>query len=228
MGSESLTETQHLEPWIIANPGTIDPTLKIVTTQFNRWRAEAGSATERLDILALATSGELVVIELKRASDRNIHLQAITYGALVSGFDFDALGAVHADWLTKQRGTRVAPDAALAELQSHVDTWSEDLLRLPRLILVAEAFPPQVLTTVKWLSTVAPQLQIECHQYTVFNSGAGVIQVAFDRMYPVGDIEDQILRPGIGEVPSTSLAQRASNQRRAKSVVIIHQFQAIP
>jgi hypothetical protein len=33
MGSESLTETQHLEPWIIGNPGTIDPTLKIVTTR---------------------------------------------------------------------------------------------------------------------------------------------------------------------------------------------------
>lgn len=57
----------------------------VVTTQFSTWASETDTARERPDVLALSTSGELVVIELKRGSDRNVHLQAITYGALVAG-----------------------------------------------------------------------------------------------------------------------------------------------
>src|SRR5690606_3480795 len=92
MTAEGLTEPHHLERWLVDHIEVLDPTLKIVTTQFNRWSATAGTAAERLDILALARSGELVVIELKRGSDKNVHLQAISYGALVSGFTTSTLG----------------------------------------------------------------------------------------------------------------------------------------
>lgn len=85
MVEEGLTETAHLESWIKTHLDVIDDGLMVVTTQFSTWASETDTARERPDVLALSTSGELVFIELKRGSDRNVHLQAITYGALVAG-----------------------------------------------------------------------------------------------------------------------------------------------
>ncbi|WP_328949275.1 hypothetical protein OG778_14505 [Streptomyces sp. NBC_00184] len=51
-----------------------------------------GAARDRLDVLGLDATGRLVVVELKRGTaDRDVHLQAITYAALVSRFDLGTL-----------------------------------------------------------------------------------------------------------------------------------------
>lgn len=229
MSSERLTEAGHLERWLVEHIGVIDPALKVVTTQYNRWAAGAATAAERLDILALAQSGELVVIELKRGSDRNIHLQAISYGALVSGFTIATLGQVHADWLNKTQpsDTPLSGESATGVLRDHVDdaNWSDEVLQQTRLVLVAEEFPPLVLTTIQWLAYRAPELRIECHQYTVFKDASGLM-VAFDRLYPVNDLSDQLLTPSA--TTSSAAARVATSQRQGKSVVRIHQLGAIP
>jgi hypothetical protein len=229
MLSEGLGEVAHLEQWLVQHIDAIDPALKVVTTQFNRWASSSTTAAERLDILALAQSGELVVIELKRGLDKNIHLQAISYGALVSGFTIESLGRVHADWVNKSRGVGalISVDEADSSLRAHVDDdgWTDEVLQQTRLVLVAEEFPALVLTTVQWLAIRAPELRIECHQYTVFRDDAGLM-VAFDRLYPVNDLSDMVLSPSS---PTSSAAARvAKTQRQAKSVVRIHQTRAIP
>lgn len=86
MTAEGLAETTHLESWIKLRSEVIDDALIVGTTQFGSWASETGSARERPDILALYSSGELVVTELKRGTDQRIHLQALTYGAFVAGF----------------------------------------------------------------------------------------------------------------------------------------------
>jgi hypothetical protein len=229
MVSEGLSEVAHLEQWLVQHIDAIDPALKVVTTQFNRWASSSTTAAERLDILALAQSGELVVIELKRGLDKNIHLQAISYGALVSGFTIESLGRVHADWLNRTKSTE--PPVTIEEagflLRAHVDDdgWTDEVLQQTRLILVAEDFPALVLTTVQWLATRAPELRIECHQYTVFRDDVGLM-VAFDRLYPVNDLSDMLLSPT--STTSSAAARVARTQRQAKSVVRIHQMRAIP
>lgn len=228
MTSKGLTETQHLEAWITQNPSVIDNTLMVVTTQFNSWASEQGSARERPDILALSTSGELVVIELKRDSDRKIHLQAITYGALVAGFTKQLLAEAHAEWVRKDSGEELSPSEALERLNDHVDTeLSEDSFRLPRLILVAEAFPSQVLTTVQWLATTAPAIVIECHEYQLFEQVGGTV-ASFQKIVPVNDLGDQLLRPIISASAAEVREQIATSKRRAKSVTIIHDNSLIP
>ena len=229
MAAEQLAETAHLEPWLVQNIQAIDPDLKVVATQYDRWSSDAATAAQRLDLLALARSGELVVIELKRGSDKNIHVQAISYGALVSGFTIETLGHVHSDWLNKTSGSSqtVSFEQAMESLRAYVDDeeWSDDVLQQTRLILVAESFPPVVLTTLQWLARRAPELRIECHRYSVFRDAVGLM-VAFDRLYPVDDLSDQVLVPS---GPSFSPAARvATTQRQARSVTRIHQVGAIP
>ena len=227
MSAESLTETSHLEQWITDNPQVIDESLKIVTTQFRSWTSQVGTATERPDLLALSTSGELAVIELKRDRDRRIHLQAITYGALVAGFTVDTLSQAHADWLNKN-GAEYTLEQARAALEDHVeDSLDEELFRLPRLVLVAEDFPGQVLTTVQWLATVAPDLVIECHQYQVFDQ-ADQLVVSFGRIYPVDDLEDRKLRPSAQALTDDVREELTTRKRRAKSVKVIFDHDLIP
>src|SRR5664280_2949312 len=147
MTDEKLTETQHLEGWVTDHPEVIDDTLMIVCTQFSSWQSGLAKASERPDVLALSSSGELVVIELKRDTDRRIHLQAITYGALVAGFTKEVLADAHANWLAQTNREHITQAEALERLEAHVESdWPDTLLGLPRLVLVAEDFPGQVLT----------------------------------------------------------------------------------
>ncbi|RPE77872.1 MULTISPECIES: hypothetical protein [unclassified Frondihabitans] len=228
MTAEGLSETDSLEAWIKKHPEVIDETLMVVTTQFNSWESGSDVARERPDVLALATSGELVVIELKRDRDRRIHLQAITYGALVAGFTKEILADAHAEWLRKESGRTVTAAEALQILEDHVEPeWSEDLFQLPRLVLVAERFPAQVLTTVQWLSAIAPNMTIECHEYQLFNRD-GDILASFQKLYPVDDLESRRLRPMMTANTTVVRDQLTTNTRRAKSVTIIDEFQLIP
>ena len=229
MTTEGLTETGDLESWIKAHPEVIDPALKVVTTQFSSWASKSDSARERPDVLALSTSGELVVVELKRDSDRRIHLQAITYGALVAGFTKDILVDAHAEWLKREGRLDVTQAEALQELEDHVEAeWTDDLFRLPRLVLIAESFPAQVLTTVQWLAAVAPDLTVECHEYQLFRQDAENIVASFRRLFPVDDLTDRHLRPIMSAGTTGVREQLATNNRRAKSVTIIHENNLIP
>ena len=229
MSEERLEETKHLEQWIVQHPEVIDDGLKVVATQYNRWASvEGGSAKEALDVLALSSSGQTVVIELKRGSDRRVHLQAITYGALVAGFDQQILAAAHARWLAAA-GTQVTNEEALEHLTEHLESgWDEEILKLPKLVLVAEAFPDQVLTTVQWLTdTVASGLEIECHEYSLFRDGDG-LYASFRKIFPVENLEGRTLRP-IAAVDAGEVRERiATRERRARSVKVIAERRGIP
>lgn len=229
MPMQGLEETKHLEQWIVQHPDVIDDGLKIITTQYNRWAsADGGAAREALDVLALSSSGQTVVMELKRGRDRKVHLQAITYGALVAGFDRQMLAEAHAQWLRKTTPD-VTTDDALEQLTEHLEAgWDDEILKLPRLVLVAEEFPDQVLTTVEWLtSTVANGLEIECHEYRLFYD-AGSVFVSFQKRFPVENLEGRRLRP-VGTVDTGEVRERiATRERRARSVTVIAERQGIP
>lgn len=228
MSSHGFTETAQLEAWVVEHPEVLGDDLLVVTTQFQRWESDTESARERLDILALSASGESVVIELKRDGDRNVHLQALTYAALVSGFTRETLAQVHHDWLTKRGESDQTLDDARRRLEDHVEgEWTDEMLGLPRVILVAESFPAQVLTTVQWLANVTSTLVIEAHEYHLFEAEGGVI-AAFQRLLPVDDVSDRVLRP-VSAIERAGVSdQFVENKRRAKSTSIISAYGNVP
>ncbi|MEV0493000.1 hypothetical protein [Streptomyces atratus] len=78
-------------------------------------------ARGRLNVLELDATGRLVVVELRRGTaDRDVHLQAITYTALVSRFDLGTLAQAHLDFLSR-RGQDLDIDACKQRLLDHVD-----------------------------------------------------------------------------------------------------------
>lgn len=227
-------EPVHLERWIIDYPEVLGDQIKIVTSQYDKWSSDSGDlARERLDILGLDSSGQLVVVELKRGTDSRIHLQAITYAAFVAGFSKETLADAHADFLNRDAAEPVSASDALHLLEDHVDgTWDNDILTVPRVILVAEDFTAQTYTTVSWLSDMAPNLSIEMHTVNAFLAGGSAAPqtcIVFRRLYPIIDPATRVLTSGIASTSADSVANKiAEKQRRIRSTYLLYESDAVP
>jgi len=232
MAACGLLEVQHLEQWVVQHPEVLGDGTLIVTTQFDKWGSSAGDqAAERLDVLGLDPNGQLVVVELKRDSDRRIHLQAITYAALVANFSKELLGRVHAEYLSPQENRAITPNEGLQRLIDHVEgDWDSDVLAQPRIVLISERFPLQVLTTARWLASVSGRaLTIECHEVKLFRlpGDEPAICASFSKIWPVDDMQDRMLGPRMDEAQQTQL-KIVEKKRRARSVKIIAENELIP
>lgn len=225
LSEAGIRERQHLQEWVIAHPEILGEDVLIITSEFDRWSSESGeSARERLDVLGLDPSGRLVVVELKRDSDRLIHIQATTYAALVSGFDEETLAAVYAEFLSR-RGDACTPAEALERINDHVeDGLDSDVLSVPRIILLAGQHPAQVITTADWLTRQG--LDIELREVRAFRLGAQ-LAVSFDQLYPVPGIGSQLLAPARRQAVE-SVERAAERAKRANAVGVIIENDLLP
>jgi hypothetical protein len=246
MASAGLLEVLHLEQWVVQHPEVLGDGVLIVTTQFDKWGSSAGDqAAERLDVLGLDANGQLVVVELKRDGDRRVHLQAITYAALVANFSKELLGRVHAQYLSAHGQDVVTAEEGLQRLIDHVDgDWDADVLAQPRIVLIAERFPLQVITTARWLTEVSGgTLTIECHEMSLFtlplpqsllggdggNDGGSkpMLCATFSKIWPVDDMADRVLGPRMDEAQQTQ-RKIVEKKRRARSAQVIVDNNLIP
>lgn len=230
---EGFREAADLENWIIGHPSALGDNIIIVTTQFGRWENNQGDrASERLDILGLDSSGQPVVVELKRGIDSRVHLQAITYAAMVASFSIEQLADAHASFLnrkTSTSGDSVSAAEAEIRLRHHVaEHWAEELLTRPKIILLAEAFSPQTFTTVAWLRQMAPQLDFELRTVQLFSSGEFGHFAVFRRLYPALDLEDERLLPDSSTSSDAVSQEIAKRKRRQNSVFTVVDHGLIP
>ncbi|WP_237071970.1 DNA-binding protein [Mycobacterium avium] len=229
-----ILEPIHLERWIVDHPEVLGDQIKIVTTQYDKWSSNSGDlARERLDILGLDSSGQLVVVELKRGTDSRIHLQAITYAALVAGFSKETLADAHACYLSRITSGTVSPADARQRLEQHVDgAWEDDILTVPKIILLAEDFTAQTYTTVAWLSELTPNLNIEMHTVNAFVVEGPTTQqtcIVFRRLYPPIDPTTRVLTPGIVAASVDSVVTKiAEKKRRIRSTHLLYESSTIP
>ncbi|UUN28300.1 MGMT family protein [Streptomyces sp. FIT100] len=214
LAAEGLLERQHLQEWVIANPQVLGESVLVITAEFDRWADTDGiPARDRLDVLGLDATGRLVVVELKRGTaDRDVHLQAITYAALVSRFDLDTLAQAHRDFLTG-RGQAVELDTCRQHLLDHVEgDWSPELLQRPRQVIIAADFPKQVTHTVVWLSEM--NLDIDLVQVGLWKVEDHLV-VGFTKVYPTPEVEEFTLAPA--RVEAKAAARKLEERSRARN-----------
>ncbi|MFD5640180.1 DNA-binding protein [Streptomyces anulatus] len=220
LAAESLLERQHLQEWVITHPQVLGESVLVVTAEYDRWADTDGvPARDRLDVLGLDATGRLVVVELKRGTaDRDVHLQAITYAALVSRFDLGTLAQAHRDFLSR-RGQDLDLDACKRRLLDHVDgEWSPELLQRPRQVIIAADFPKQVTHSVVWLSEMS--LDIDLIQVGLWKV-EGHLVAGFTKVYPTPEVEEFTLAPARveGEAAAKKLQER-SRSRNAVHVLV--------
>jgi hypothetical protein len=148
---------------------------------------------DRIDLLALDEDGTIIVIELKRGSNKLHLLQGISYAAMIAKWQPDQF-------------RELLPENRYQELQQSLDDGAR-INGAQRIVLVADAFEYEVLTTAEWLLGKY-DLDILCIRLQVARDpGSGAEYLTCEQVYPPLEIEDQARIRRRGEsLPSRSPA----------------------
>lgn len=171
--SLNIWERQHIEEWVRSNPELLGEDLLIVSIEFDRFT----NSCDRLDVLALDRSGNLVVVELKRdPSAGYADLQAIRYAAMVSSMTIELLLPYYIAYRQKYDNEVMSEGEAKDQIIEFVesDTFVE-LSNKPRIILCSEGFSQEITATVLWLRESG--IDISCVTITPYKVGAQVVIV---------------------------------------------------
>jgi hypothetical protein len=202
LAEAGLKERTDLQEWVIAHPAMLGVGVKVVTFEFSSWTSGTGSAVlDRLDVLGLGQDGRLVVAELKRGkAPDTTQMQAVKYAAMTSRFSPKSLAAQYARFRFSRKEVLSDQDALL-ELQEHAPELSIETLRRPRIVLVAQDYPPSVTASAVWLSEMGLDVslvQFQAYRTTVPGSGEGghsQVLVSVSRLYPVRNVEEFMVSP---------------------------------
>lgn len=194
LAEAGLSERQHLQEWVLSHPEIIGDGVLVVTSEFDSWRSATGAERDRLDVLGIDREGRLVVAELKRdRAPDTVEMQAIKYAAMASRFTPDVVASQYAEFL-RRRGTTVLDEDAMARLVEHVGgDLDPDMLRQPRIVLVASAFPPAVTASVVWLSEMG--LNVTLVRIQAYRGQGDHVIVSVSQLYPVPDVEEFTVAP---------------------------------
>ena len=160
----NIWERQHIEEWIRTNPEMLGEDLLVLSTEFDRFT----NSKDRLDVLALDRSGNLVVIELKRDSAAGYaDLQAIRYAAMVSSMTVEVLIPHYISYRERYDEETLSEREAEEELLNFIRSESfSELSNKPRIILCSAGFSQEMTTTVLWLRD--SDIDIRCVKITPY------------------------------------------------------------
>jgi hypothetical protein len=105
----------------------------------------------------------------------------------------------------------VDQDAARQRLIDHAGDLDPELLRRPRIVLVAGSFPPVVSATVVWLQEMGVDLTLQRVQaYRVFDEKT---VVTVSQLFPVPDVEEFTVSPQRQQLQAAEERRRTTRER---------------
>lgn len=224
LAEAGLKERADLQEWVLAHPEIMGPDVMVIGLEFDRWQAASGQRPlDRLDVLGLDSGGRLVVAELKRdRAPDTVEMQALKYAAMCSRFAEEDVVAVHRAF--RARSGDGDEESARAAIAAHAGDLDPELLRRPRIVLVAGAFPPVVTATAVWLTEMGLDLVLQRVQAYRLH-GAGEIVISVSQLFPIPDIEEFTVSPHRADVQAS--VERRSRAREGSTVVRLTASEAI-
>ena len=185
-------EREDLQEWIVKYPEMLGEDLLIIGKEFDKF----DNTLERLDLLAIDKSGNLVIIENKRdKAPKEIIGQALRYAAYCATLTKEQIIALFQEYLQKNNDSSKPED--LLEEFIEGDEPFEDLIlnaeKSIRILLVATEFPLEVTSAVIWLMDYG--IDIGCIKVTLHTLQNQII-AEFNKIIPVKDTEDYVIRMG--------------------------------
>ena len=169
----NIWERKHIEEWIRTNSEMLGEDLLVVSIEFDRFTR----SNDRIDVLALDRSGNLVVIELKRDSAAGYaDLQAIRYAAMVSSMTIEVLIPYYIAYRKKYYEEILSESEAKDQFIQFVESDSfSELSNKPRIILCSEGFSQEITATVLWLRD--SDIDISCVKITPYKIDEKIVIV---------------------------------------------------
>jgi len=210
LAEAGLKERDHLQEWVLAHPEIIGPDVMIVTFEFDRWASSLGPQRDRLDVLGLGKDGRLIVAELKRdrAPDA-VDMQAVKYAAMASRFSPELLAQYHSRFTHRDLGGDSGETLSELEARAKLEAWSSvgllpDLLVNPRIVVLAESYPPSVTATAVWLNERGVDLTLM--SYHAYRTGPQQIVLTVSQLYPVREVADFEIGPTTAQKTNVATA----------------------
>ena len=213
LAEAGLRERSDLQEWVLAHPDILGPGVLVIAFEFDRWRAGATGDRERdrLDVLGMDSNGRLLVDELKRdRAPETVNMQAVKYAAMTSRFTEETV-VEHYVHFKSRVGAIVTEEQAHEELIAHAGDLGVEVLRRPRIVLVAGSFPPTVTATVVWLTEMGLDITMQKVQaYRVFGDH---VVVTVSQHFPVQDVEDFTVSPQRAQAQASDQRRRATREK---------------
>ena len=145
---KQIKERDNLQRLLKKDIGVLSSDLLVVAEEFGDWE----DSTRRIDLLAIDTNADLVVIELKRTTDGgHMDLQAVRYAAMVSAMTF-AQACNAYDRFLKDNGQDASAEENLLEFLGWNEPDEEKFGKDVRIILASADFSKEITTAVIWLN----------------------------------------------------------------------------
>jgi hypothetical protein len=211
LGEQNFLERKDLEAWIADKPDVLGEDLLVLDTEHQL------PTKLRIDILALDSDGNVVVVELKRGpSGSEIDWQAIKYASYCATITAQDLCAILVEW-TNRKGVPIDLEEAQQRIKEFTDEEivGEDLDELnrdQRLILVAGDFNPDVVSAVDWLRK--HKIDVRCVQLECFMDTDGALLLNSKVILPIPTITD------IMDLPEPKQPQLSTQESKVFSLSI--------
>ena len=192
----------------------LGPDLYVLTEEFGDWE----DSKRRIDLLAIDSDANLVVIELKRTQDGgHMELQAIRYASMVSTMTFERAVQIHAEFLSRMGQSA---DEARGRLLSFLD-WNEpdaeSFADDVRIILVAADFGKDLTTAVLWLRD--REIDIRCIRFRPYLDN-GTVMVDVQQILPLPEAHDY-------QVQLREKEQQGRRQRAERYDIRLHFWEGL-
>lgn len=187
-------ERYDIQEWVESNPDILGEKLLLIGKELSYFT----DTRERLDLLALDTKGNIVIVELKR-DDSGIGMdwQAIKYASYMSKFTSNDILTIYHKYLLKNVTNDDEIDLEQAE-QNILDFIEEDNIadinKRQRIILVSHRFAKEITSAVHWMIDKY-SMDIKCLQLIPFydrDKDAHYVQANI--ILPVAGIDDLIIK----------------------------------
>ena len=155
-----LTERYDLQHMIKNSPGEFFQEMGESLLLIGEEVRPTDFVEDRIDLLAVDQQGSLVVIELKRGSNKLQLLQALSYASMVSKWEHSQIIS------QRQQFAKLSEEDAEEEIEQFLLQDVANLNDNQRIILVAEDFDYEVLVTSEWLSEIY-NVDIRCFRLTL-------------------------------------------------------------
>lgn len=182
LSDASIHERRDLQRLLRAQLPELIPDLLVIAEEFGEWE----ESKRRIDLLALDSQANLVVIELKRGdTGHHMELQAVRYAAMVSTMTFEHAVSVYERHLQHEIGAEAR--TRILEFLGWTEPNEDEFAQEVRIVLLSEDFSRELTSSILWLNDKG--LDITCFRMSAYNFDDRVL-VDFQQIIPLKEAED--------------------------------------
>lgn len=181
-------ERKHLQEWLAHQPSAFGEELLIIQKEFSGFE----DTNERLDLLALDTDGNLVIIENKLDdSGKDVTWQVLKYASYCSTLSKAQIISIYQDFLNKEESSKNAEENLKEFFKRDIEEISLNKRLSQRIFIVSANFKKEITSNVLWLLDY--KIRIKCFTATPYSLGDQLF-LSIEQIIPIKDESNFIIR----------------------------------